>query len=150
MGRADPPVLPVVGLAILAVLTAVLLTRRLRRASAPLLDPAPWSVPTFNLIMVGGTAMRMLIAAVPFLLPLLFQLGFGYDPFQAGLMVLVLFAGNLGIKPLTSPILRRWASAPCWSAMACCKRRQYWAAPAVGLKHRSRCSCRCCCCCCCW
>ena len=108
MGRADPPWLVAGGLAAAAVSAAILLTRHLRRAPAPLLDPAPWSVPTFNLVMVGGTIMRLLIAAMPFLLPLLFQLGFGYDAFHAGLLVLVLFAGNLGIKPLTSPILRRW------------------------------------------
>jgi MFS family permease len=45
---------------------------------------------------------------MPFLLPLLFQLGFGLDAFHAGLMVLALFAGNITIKPLTSPLLRRF------------------------------------------
>ena len=86
---------------------APLFWRHLHRHAQPLIDPAPFKVPTFRLTMLTGSAMRTLIGAMPFLLPLLFQLGFGMDPFHAGLLVLTLFAGNLGIKPLTSPILRR-------------------------------------------
>ena len=37
----------------------------------------------------------MVITAVPFLLPLQFQLVFGWTPFAAGLMVAALFVGNL-------------------------------------------------------
>jgi fucose permease len=42
------------------------------------------------------------------LLPLMFQLAFGMTAFQSGLLVLALFAGNLGMKTVTSPILRRF------------------------------------------
>jgi len=86
---------------------APLLWRHLRRHAHPLIDPAPFKVPTFRMVMLAGSAMRTLIGAMPFLLPLSFQLGFGMDPFRAGLLVLALFAGNLGIKPLTSAVLRR-------------------------------------------
>ena len=86
---------------------APLLWRHLRRHAHPLIDPAPFKVPTFRMVMLVGSAMRTLIGAMPFLLPLSFQLGFGMDPFRAGLLVLALFAGNLGIKPLTSAVLRR-------------------------------------------
>lgn len=87
---------------------ALLLRRHSRRHPAPLLDPAPLQAATFRLVMFGGTAMRTLVATQPFLLPLLFQLGFGLEPSQAGLLVLALFAGNFGMKPLTSAIMRRW------------------------------------------
>jgi MFS family permease len=50
----------------------------------------------------------MVIVAVPFLLPLLFQLGFGWSAAQAGLVVIALFAGNVGIKPATTPLMRRF------------------------------------------
>ena len=49
-----------------------------------------------------------MIVAVPFLLPLLFQLGFGWNAARAGLVVIALFAGNVGIKPLTTPLMRRF------------------------------------------
>ncbi len=85
-----------------------LLWRHLRRHPHPLLDTAPYDTPTFRTTMLTGTAMRTLIGTMPFLLPLLFQLGYGMAPVRAGLLVLVLFAGNLGIKPLTTGILRRF------------------------------------------
>jgi MFS family permease len=55
----------------------------------------------------GGIAFRAAIAALPFLLPLLFQLAFGLDPFASGLLLLAVFAGNLGMKPATSTVLNR-------------------------------------------
>lgn len=65
-------------------------------------------VPTFAVTIWGGSLFRMSTGAVPFLLPLLFQVGFGLDAFQAGMLVLAVFAGNLLMKPLTTPVLRRF------------------------------------------
>ena len=42
------------------------------------------------------------------LLPLLFQLRFGWSAVAAGAMVTALFVGNVAIKPLTTPLMRRW------------------------------------------
>jgi len=98
----------VAALAGIAAAACWLFVAHIRRSPHPLVNPANFSIPTFRMVMLGGTFMRTLISAMPFLLPLLFQLGFGLDPFHAGLLVLSLFAGNIGIKPLTTPILRRW------------------------------------------
>jgi EmrB/QacA subfamily drug resistance transporter len=84
------------------------LLRHLRRHPQPLFDLAPLAIATFRATLFDGGAMRTLISTMPFLLPLLFQLGFGLDAFHAGLLVLALFAGNIGIKPLTTPIIRRF------------------------------------------
>ncbi|GJD50759.1 putative transport protein HsrA [Methylobacterium crusticola] len=92
---------------LVALACGALLARHLRRHPRPILDRAPLAVDTFRAAFLGGTAIRVLISAVPFLLPLMFQLGLGLDAFHAGLLVLALFAGNIGIKPLTTPILRR-------------------------------------------
>ena len=98
----------VAGLSAIALIAGTLLWHHSRTHPHPLLDPAPFRAQTYRLVMTAGTTMRLLVNAMPFLLPLLFQLGFGLDPFQAGLLVLALFAGNLGVKPLTTPILRRF------------------------------------------
>ena len=58
--------------------------------------------------MTAGSLYRMVITAVPFLLPLQFQLVFGWTPFAAGLMVAALFVGNITIKPATTPLMRRF------------------------------------------
>ncbi len=77
------------------------------RSPHPLLRFDALRVPSFRVTNLGGSVYRMVITAVPFLLPLMFQLGFGWSPVRAGVFVLLLFAGNVLIKPATSPLLRR-------------------------------------------
>jgi predicted MFS family arabinose efflux permease len=96
------------GLAAATVVLCAVLYRHVTTARHPLVGLQPFQTASFKFAMLGGSAMRVLISTMPFLLPLLFQLGFGLDPFHSGLLVLTLFVGNIGIKPLTSPILRRW------------------------------------------
>lgn len=78
-----------------------------QRHPSPLLDLSSLKIQTYAVSVVGGTLLRTVISTAPFLLPLMFQVGFGLDAFEAGLLVLAVFVGNLGIKPLTTPILRR-------------------------------------------
>jgi len=83
--------------------------RHARRHPAPVLDLAAIRFPTFALSTVtAGLAARIAISMTPFLLPLMFQIGFGMSPFEAGVMVLVYMAGNLSMKSVTTPILRRF------------------------------------------
>lgn len=87
--------------------------RHLSRAEHPLLDLSAFKVPTFAITSLGaGTLFRMGISATPFLLPLLFQVAFGLSAWQAGMLILVYFAGNLAMKPATSPLLRRFGFRP--------------------------------------
>jgi EmrB/QacA subfamily drug resistance transporter len=80
----------------------------LRRAPAPLIDLSSLKIKTFAVTLGGGSLFRMAISVSPFLLPMMFQVGFGLDAFQSGLLMLALFAGNLGMKTVTSPVLRRY------------------------------------------
>src|SRR6202035_1000777 len=91
-----------------SIAIGVLAVRHLLRAAHPLLDLAAFRVPTFIIAVRGGAASRAAITALPFLLPLLFQLAFGLDPFASGLLLLAVFAGNLGMKPGTSTVLNRF------------------------------------------
>lgn len=80
----------------------------LRRAEHPMLAVSALRLPTFAVTIWGGSLFRMSIGALPFLLPLLFQLGFGLDAFRAGLLMVAVFAGNLIMKPFTTAVLRRF------------------------------------------
>ncbi|WP_394787157.1 MFS transporter [Rhodoferax sp.] len=82
--------------------------RHFRRAASPMLDLAPMRIATFRAAMVGGSVSRIGISSLPFLLPLMFQLGLGLDAFHSGLWLLVMFAGNLAMKTVTTPTLRRF------------------------------------------
>ncbi|MFG0802750.1 MFS transporter [Leclercia sp. GLN_9] len=95
-------------LALLAtgVVTLMYALRHFRRARWPMIRLDALQVPTFRVTMYGGSLFRASISAVPFLLPLLFQVGFGMDAFHSGLLVLAVFVGNLTIKPATTPLLR--------------------------------------------
>jgi EmrB/QacA subfamily drug resistance transporter len=88
---------------------AVLLVavRHLRRTPRPLLDLRVLQIATFRVAGLGGSGFRAVITAIPFLLALFFQLGFGWTAAQAGLAVIALFVGNIAIKPATTPLMRR-------------------------------------------
>ncbi len=81
---------------------------RLRRAAYPVLDLRALRIDTFRVGNVGGGVYRLMISAVPFLVTLLFQAGFGWSAAKAGLIVIALFIGNLGIKPATTPLIKRF------------------------------------------
>lgn len=80
--------------------------RHVRRHPHPIVDLWPLRVPTFAATTWGGSIFRVAISSAPFLLPLMFQVGFGLDPFTSGLLVLATFAGNFAMKIFTTPLLR--------------------------------------------
>ena len=82
--------------------------RHMGRAAHPLIDFTCLRIQTFAVSIWGGSVFRVAIMASPFLLPLLFQVGFGMSAFQSGLLVLSMFAGNLLMKPATTPLLRNF------------------------------------------
>ena len=91
---------------------SVLAVCHLSRSAAPMVHLGSLVIPTFRISMGGGSLFRITISAVPFLLPLMLQVGFGMDPFHAGLLVLAVFAGNLAMKPATTPLIRRFGFRP--------------------------------------
>ncbi|MYM30887.1 MFS transporter [Duganella sp. CY15W] len=123
------------GCLLMGVLLLIALGWHLKRAAHPLIDLSSFAIPTFSITIIGGSLFRMAIGAVPFLLPLMFQLGFGLDAFHSGLLVIAVFAGNLMMKPATTPVLRRFGFKPVIlvngltnvSALAACA----WLTPAT-------------------
>ena len=91
-----------------AALGLGLAVRHLLRTPRPLLDLRILRIASYRVSALGGSVHRAVITAVPFLLPLLFQLGFGWTAAEAGLVVIALFLGNVGIKPATTPLMRRF------------------------------------------
>ncbi|MCS5800696.1 MFS transporter [Klebsiella pneumoniae subsp. pneumoniae] len=106
LGDRQPQIWPTLALAALGFGCLLYSIRHFRRAAAPMVRLDALQVPTFRVTMYGGSLFRASISAVPFLLPLLFRVGFGMDPFHSGLLVLAVFVGNLTIKPATTPLIR--------------------------------------------
>ena len=83
--------------------------RHFRRTAHPLLNLSSLSIQTYAVPTLGvGMASRIAISATPFLLPLMFQVGFGLNAWASGMLILAYFGGNLGMKTVTTPTLRRF------------------------------------------
>jgi EmrB/QacA subfamily drug resistance transporter len=107
---SQPGTNPLVGLGIVAIGVAfgVAAFRHARKHSHPLIDITTLKIPTFSVTVVTGSITRIGIGAVPYLMPLLFQIGFGLSAFDSGLLLLASAVGNLGMKALTTSILQRF------------------------------------------
>ena len=78
------------------------------QAVNPLIDLRLLKLPTFRAGVLGGFLFRVGLGAGPFLLPLLFQNGFGMTPFQSGMMTFATGVGAMFMKTQAATILRRW------------------------------------------
>jgi len=78
-----------------------------RRAPAPILDLRLLDLPTFRASIFGGFMFRLGIGAMPFLLPLLLQLGFDLSPFQSGLITFTGAVGSMFMKAAAVTVLKR-------------------------------------------
>ena len=85
-----------------------LYVRHARVAPAPLLDLNLLKIDTFFASVAGGFLYRIGVGAMPFLLPLLFQLGFGLTPLQSGLLTFASAVGAIAMKATAAPILRQF------------------------------------------
>lgn len=90
-----------------------------RRVKEPLLDLSLLRLPTFHASVLGGFLIRMGIGATPFLLPLMLQLGFGYSPFESGLLTCSTAVGAIFMKTIVSRVLERFGfkSVLSWNAV---------------------------------
>ena len=77
-----------------------------RRTASPVLDFSLLRLATLRASVIGGFLFRLGIGALPFLLPLLMQVGFGLSPFQSGLVTFASAVGAMGMKTLAARIIR--------------------------------------------
>lgn len=79
-----------------------------RREPHPLLRLALFRVRTFRVAVVGGFVTRLGIGGLPFLLPLLYQLGLGMPAWQSGLLMMPAAAAAMAMKIVSVRLLRRF------------------------------------------
>ena len=96
------------GAAIITLLLVSIAVRHLLRADHPLLDLHTLRIRTLR-TSLGGTALYFAVnAAGPFLAPLMFEEVFGWSPVKSGAVVLLIFVGNIGVKPSTTYLYSRF------------------------------------------
>ena len=82
--------------------------RHARRAAHPILDFRLMRVPTFSISVLSGSLTRITAGALPFLLPMMMQVGFGYTAARSGMITFTTAIGSFLMKTVTAPILRRF------------------------------------------
>lgn len=79
-----------------------------RRVPHPLLSPQLLRVRTFRISVLGGFVTRLGIGGMPFLLPLLYQIGLGLPAWQSGLLMMPAALAAMGMKVVSSRLLARF------------------------------------------
>jgi len=79
-----------------------------RRVEHPILDLSLMRFTTFRLSVVAGSLTRITAGSVPFLLPLMMQLGFGLSAAHSGVVTFVSALGAMLMKATAAPVLRMW------------------------------------------
>jgi EmrB/QacA subfamily drug resistance transporter len=77
------------------------------KTAFPLLHLSLFRIRTFNAAVSGGFFTRLGIGGVPFLLPLLYQVGLGFTPIQSGLLIMPQAIAAMSTKFLMPRILNR-------------------------------------------
>jgi EmrB/QacA subfamily drug resistance transporter len=72
----------------------------------PLLRLALFRIRTFRAAVLGSFVTRLGIGGIPFLFPLLYQVGFGFNPIQSGLLMMPQAIAAMSLKPFMPGILR--------------------------------------------
>jgi len=77
------------------------------RFAFPLLHLSLFRIRTFSAAVSGGFFTRLGIGGVPFLLPLLYQVGLGFTPIQSGLLIMPQAIAAMAMKLVMPQILNR-------------------------------------------
>jgi EmrB/QacA subfamily drug resistance transporter len=95
--------------ALLAISIALLVGYGLHglEAKFPLLNLSLFRIRTFRAAVAGGFFTRLGIGGVPFLLPLLYQVGLGYTPVQSGLLIMPQAVASMTMKLIMQRLLTR-------------------------------------------
>jgi EmrB/QacA subfamily drug resistance transporter len=106
----------VVGLLLLAAYVVHAL-----RADAPILDLKLFRVASYRFSVMGGSLYRIPVGAVPFLIPLMLQIGFGLSAFEAGMITFASAIGALLMKFTVAPLVRRFGyrTVLVWNGLLC-------------------------------
>ncbi|HZT87551.1 MAG TPA: MFS transporter [Stellaceae bacterium] len=106
IGRGAVPIPVSAGLLALGAVCTALYLGHARRVAHPIIDLALLRIPTYAATTAGAFIFRMGLGALPFLMPLMLQVGFGLSPLNSGLLTFASAAGAMTMKMTVSPIIR--------------------------------------------
>jgi EmrB/QacA subfamily drug resistance transporter len=103
----------------IGIVTGTLYILYARRVPEPILDLSLMRIPTFSLAVIGGSLWRIAGGSLPFLMPLMMQLGFGKSAAASGAITFMSSAGSMMMKASAARVLRRFGfrNTMIWNAV---------------------------------
>src|SRR5579862_2867739 len=98
----------IVGLLVVSVMLLTAYGVHGSRTPFPLLNLVLFSIRTFRAAVSGSFFTRIGIGGIPFLLPLLYQVGMGFTPIQSGLLMMPQAIAAMSLKMTMPAILARF------------------------------------------
>ena len=92
---------------LLSILLLLAYIRHARKHPTPLISLSLFKTRTFSVGIAGNLATRLGTGCVPFLMPLMLQVGFGYPALIAGCMMAPTAIGSIIAKSTVTAVLRR-------------------------------------------
>ena len=106
VGRGALPNILVIALLAVGAVCLAFYVRHAYRVSHPIIDLALLKIPTYAMASIGGFLFRMGLGALPFLLPLMLQVGFGLSALNSGMLTFASAAGAMLMKTSAVRVLR--------------------------------------------
>jgi EmrB/QacA subfamily drug resistance transporter len=106
IGRGAVPAAVTVGLLAAGAIAMTFYVRHAKRVEHPVIDLALMRIPTYAAATIGGFLFRMGMGALPFLLPLMLQVGFGLSAVKSGMLTFASAAGAMTMKLGVNTIIR--------------------------------------------
>jgi EmrB/QacA subfamily drug resistance transporter len=98
----------VVGLLVVSMVLLAAYGLHASKSAHPLLRLMLFRIRTFRAAVVGSFVTRLGIGGIPFLFPLLYQVGLGYTPIQSGLLMMPQAIAAMSLKITMPKILARF------------------------------------------
>ena len=120
VGRPAIPVSAIAGVLVAAGLLLAGFVRHARTVAAPAVDLTLFRLRSFRIGTLAGGVCRVGLNGVPFLLPLMLQVGFGLSPVVSGSLTFVGALSALLTRPVSTRLLRDYGfdRVLTWSAVA--------------------------------
>jgi EmrB/QacA subfamily drug resistance transporter len=108
IGRGNLPLWVTAALLIAGGILVLVYVRHARTTAAPIIDLKLLDIQTFRTTVMAGAMFRIATGAVPFLLPVMLQVGFGFSPLASGSITFATAIGAISLRPVAAPIIRRF------------------------------------------
>lgn len=98
----------ILGLVFLAGLLFTLYYRHFKRTAKPIIDLNLFKIRTLRIGLIGSLITRFGISGLPFLLPLMMQVGFDFSASKSGMMLLPSALTTIAVKPWIPKLVKKF------------------------------------------